>query len=136
MALSYAGEPVYRCVGPQGETFSNKQLKGQVCTPITLPQLGSVPNRLSTSVIETPTPMAMKEDDHRELMDYPLIQDAHGSLTMNPALGHGVGTQVCDLYGKWLDLNLATRGGLYYNPITAPLITLFGGGFIPMECRK
>ncbi len=134
MGLPAHAESVYTCTNPQGEVvYTNKQLKGYTCVVQKLPDLSSVPQRTTHTVPSTSMGVSPVTHDDQ---DPPLIMGEHHTFRINPSVGHNVAEQVCDLYGKWLDLNLKTRGGLYYDPLTAPLLTMFGGGYIPMECRK
>lgn len=129
-------EIMYRCVDAQNQTtYTNKDLKGYTCTPLFLPPLSVVPDRSSTPSVPPVSSWVPPAQDY-ENQDPPLVAGPHQTYQINPTVGHNVASQVCDLYGKWLDLNLATRGGLYYNSLTAPLMTMFGGGYIPMECRR
>ena len=130
-------ETLYTC--QQGSTviYTNHTIRGASCTVLHPPALSTVPSprRHRTPVAPDPAPVIQESHDP-VAHDYPLLTDSRQSLTINPSVGPNVGDQICDLYGKWLDLNLLTRGGLYYSPLTAPFMTLFGGGFIPMECRR
>jgi len=132
--LVVSAEPIYFCTDAAGQvTYTNKELVGQSCVWHVLPGLSVVPKRT------LPTSPSHVDDVHQDsfdIQDPPLVEGPRETHTINPVVGHNVAEQVCDLYGKWLDLNLATRGGLYYNKLTAPLLTLFGGGFIPMECKR
>lgn len=129
-----SAELVYMCMDKSGTvTFTNKEIKGQTCSVPSLPELSVVPDRKAPHNHAFSVPYIQPEP---AIQDPPLIDAGRQTYAINPVVGHNVASQVCDLYGKWLDLNLATRGGLYYNNLTAPLITLFGGGYVPMECRR
>lgn len=130
-------ETLYSCQKGTKTVYSNHTIKGAICTPLDTPALSMVPSPRRHPVPVAPAPPMVQEPAHDPVAhDYPLLSDSRQSLAINPAVGANVGDQICDLYGKWLDLNLRTRGGLYYDSLTAPLITVFGGGFIPMECRR
>lgn len=126
-------EEMYACVDAQHQTvYTNKEVKGQTCTRLHLPQLSTVPAYQGSAHLVPPAPPL---STHTPIQDYPLVVRERQTYEIHPSVGHNVASQVCDLYGKWLDLNLSTRGGFYYNNLTAPLMTMFGGGYIPMECR-
>lgn len=130
-----SAELVYMCMGKDGSVvFTNKEIKGSVCSVPSLPELSVVPDRKSSAAPIVTIPDIQAHDNG--IQDPPLIDSGRQTYAINPVIGHNVASQVCDLYGKWLDLNLSTRGGLYYNNLTAPLMTMFGGGYIPMECRR
>lgn len=128
-------EEIYACVDAQHQTvYTNKEVKGQTCTRLHLPQLSTVPN-YKTSQPAPPSVPLSSHSTNSPIQDFPLVVGERQTYEIHPSVGHNVASQVCDLYGKWLDLNLSTRGGFYYNNLTAPLMTMFGGGYIPMECR-
>ncbi len=129
-----SAELVYTCTDKAGDvTFTNKEIKGQDCRVPSLPLLSVVPDRHASHTHATTVPPIQPESTPQ---DPPLLDAGRQTYAINPVIGHNVASQVCDLYGKWLDLNLSTRGGLYYSNLTAPLMTMFGGGYIPMECRR
>jgi len=131
-SLAHA-DVVYECTLQDGsKIYTNHPPKGATCTRIRLPQVSEVPSYPATMTVADPLPASPQVD---EVHEYPLDTDIRGGFAMHPGVGHNVAAQVCDLYGKWMDLSLKTRGGLYYDPLMAPMIQLFGGGFIPMECR-
>lgn len=132
-------EIIYQCTDAHHHTmYTNKEFKGFSCRPLVLPQLSLVPDHQGTSPMVSPAPLSSVFSAHESTptQDPPLIASERQTYQIHPSVGENVALQVCDLYGKWLDLNLATRGGLYYHPLTAPLMTMFGGGYIPMECRR
>lgn len=132
-SVSYA-ESFYACQDVDGHiTYTNSQQKGMDCHRLTLPDVSTSPTRSYLPAVPSQEPMGL---DAQQEIDPPLVEGPRETFTIHPDIGGNVAAQVCDLYGKWLDLNLATRGGLYWDPRTAPLLSIFAGGFIPMECRK
>lgn len=130
-----SAELIYQCTDAHHAViYSNKELRGYTCVAPSLPELSVVP-QYPQATITPRTPGTLTPSSYQD-EEIPLVDAGKQTYALNPQLGNNVASQICDLYGKWLDLNLATRGGLYYSNLTAPLITLFGGGYIPMECRR
>lgn len=115
---TFASDSVYQCETSQGTVFTNIHKRGWNCEAKKLPALSTVPS-VAWSTHSTPKTLG---DQSPVSVQVP-SDSTHDS-------------QVCALYDTWLTLNLQTRGGLQYHPLSAPLMKLFGGGYIPLDCGR
>lgn len=128
-------ETIQACPQADGSVlFTNKKVVNEKCAPVHLPELSTVPSRNAGHLPNVAPHVSNPYRDKEIPKEVELLIEGDQSMKFDPKGPQTVRDQVCDLYGKYLDLSLKTRGGLYYSDKTAPLLSLFGGGYIPLDC--
>lgn len=157
---------MWECTQADGSPiYTNKERAG--CKPMVLKELSVVPSLENMPTYRSPY-AAVPSDLPYSMDRSPALMGARGQAIPDWAQnwyssiawsGGSVGTEVCSMYGEWINLVQKTRGGFFYgtdpsyggdltwrnqrapsfsfydNARYQTLSRIFGTGFVPVGCQ-